>query len=74
MHTGGQKKSLTYNHQATGTPEMKQYFEGYIQIHSQVLQDVAKRVGRAYQNFYRRLREKGQGVRQKAGVPRLYSW
>ena len=67
----GQKKSLTYNHQQNEIPELKQEFEEYSGIHSQVLQDVARRADRAYQNFYRRIREKKQGVRQKAGFPRL---
>ncbi len=67
----GQKKSLTYNHQQNEMPELKQEFEEYKEIHSQVLQDVARRADRAYQNFYRRIREKKQGVRQKAGFPRL---
>ena len=67
----GNKKSLTYNHQQNQIPELKQEFEEYRNIHSQVLQDVARRADRAYQNFYRRIREKKQGVRQKAGFPRL---
>ena len=67
----GQKKSLTYNYQAIEIPELKNAFEEYKGIHSQVLQDVARRADRAYQNFYRRIREKKQGVKQKAGFPRL---
>ncbi len=67
----GQQISLTYNYQATGIPELKNYFEEYTQIHFQVLQDVAKRVERAYLNFYRRIKEKKHGARQKAGFPRL---
>ena len=67
----GGMKSLTYNHQQNQIPELKQEFEEYKEIHSQVLQDVARRADRAYQNFYRRIREKKQGVRQKAGFPRL---
>ena len=67
----GGKKSLTYNHQQNEIPELKQEFEEYSGIHSQVLQDVARRADRAYQNFYKRIREKKQGVRQKAGFPRL---
>jgi putative transposase len=37
------------------------------EVHSQVLQDVTLRLERAFQNFYRRLRE-GQ---KKAGYPRF---
>ncbi len=67
----GSKKSLTYNHQQNGIPELKNTFEEYKNIHSQVLQDVARRVDRAYQNFFRRVKENKQGIRQKAGFPRL---
>ena len=67
----GQKKSLAYSHQQNEIPELKNTFEEYKYIHSQVLQDVARRVDRAYQNFFRRIKEKKQGVRQKAGFPRL---
>ena len=67
----GSKRSLTYNHQQNEIPELKNAFEEYKDIHSQVLQDVARRVERAYQNFFRRVTEKKHGVRQKAGFPRL---
>ena len=67
----GRKKSLTYNHQQNEIPELKNAFEEYNYIHSQVLQDVARRVDRAYQNFFRRVKEKKKGVKQKAGFPRL---
>ena len=67
----GSKKSLTYNHQQNEIPELKNTFDEYRNIHSQVLQDVVRRADRAYQNFYRRIREKKQGVKQKAGFPRL---
>jgi len=65
------KKSLTYNHQQNEIPELKNTFGKYRNIHSQVLQDVVRRADRAYQNFYGRIREKKQGVKQKAGFPRL---
>ena len=67
----GSKKSLTYNHQQNGIPELKNTFEEYKNIHSQVLQDVTRRVDRAYRNFFRRVKENKQGIRQKAGFPRL---
>ena len=67
----GSRKSLTYNRQQNEMPELKNTFEEYKEIHSQVLQDVARRVDRAYQNFYRRIREKEQGIKKKAGFPRL---
>ena len=66
-----QKKSLTYNYQQNEIPELKNTFVEYKGVHSQVLQDVAQRVNRAYKNFFRRNNEKKQGKRQKAGFPRL---
>ena len=41
------------------------------QVHSQVLQDVLKRLDKAYKNFFRRAREKKEGKRTKAGFPRF---
>ncbi len=67
----GNNISLNYTHQANEIPELKNTFEEYKGIHSQVLQDVAQRVNRAYKNFFRRNNEKKQGKRQKAGFPRL---
>ncbi len=66
-----QKKSLTYNYQQNEIPELKNTFVEYKGVHSQVLQDVAQRVNRAYKNFFRRNNEKKEGKRQKAGFPRL---
>ena len=57
--------------QANELPELRKGIEEYKEIHSQVLQDVAKRVDRAYQNFFRRVKEKGSGKIQKAGFPRF---
>ncbi len=67
----GNNISLNYTHQANEIPELKNTFVEYKGIHSQVLQDVAQRVNRAYKNFFRRNNEKKQGKRQKAGFPRL---
>ena len=54
-------------------PELKNAFPEYRSIHSQVLQDVARRTDRAYDNFYRRIREKRNGKHIKAGFPRFKS-
>ena len=67
----GSKKSLNYTQQANEMPGLKNTFEEYRDIHSQVLQDVARRVDRAYKNFFRRIREKNHGKMQKAGFPRF---
>ena len=49
--------SLTYYHQANELPDLKAACPEYGEIHSQVLQDVLKRLERTYQNFFRRIRE-----------------
>ncbi len=67
----GNNISLNYTYQANEIPELKNTFVEYKGVHSQVLQDVAQRVNRAYKNFFRRNNEKKQGKRQKAGFPRL---
>jgi len=48
-------------------PELKQAFPEYQDIGSQVLQEVLERLDKAYQNFFRRVRN-GDG---KAGFPRF---
>ena len=64
-------KSINYYYQQNQIPELRNIFREYRQIHSQVLQDVARRVDRAYENFFRRVREKKAGKQQKAGFPRF---
>ncbi len=64
-------KSINYNYQQNQIPELKNAFKEYGSIHSQVLQDIARRVDRAYDNFFRRIREKKNGKNMKAGFPRF---
>jgi putative transposase len=52
-----QEHALTYNQQATQLPEIKAGRPEYQDIHSQVLQDVLRRVDKAYKAFFRRIRE-----------------
>ena len=52
-----QAHALTYNQQATQLPEMKELRPEYNDIHSQVLQDVLRRVDKAYKAFFRRIKE-----------------
>jgi putative transposase len=47
-------KSITYYDQANQLPEIKDMREEYQDIHSQVLQDVLRRVKKAFDNFFRR--------------------
>jgi len=39
--------------------------------HSQVLQNISNRIGKAYSNFFRRLRERKKGKKVKVGFPRF---
>ena len=55
--------SLSRNDQINRLPAFKQEHPEYVQIGSQVLQDVAKRVDRAFAGFFRRVRE---GARSQA--------
>ena len=64
-------KDINYNYQQNQIPELKNTFRESKQIHSQVLQDVARRVDRAYQNFFRRVRENKNEKKQKAGFPKF---
>ena len=49
------EKRINYNYQQDQIPELKKTFPEFKDIHSQVLQDVARRVDKAYDNFYRRI-------------------
>ena len=49
------------------------HFLNTASIHSQVLQDVPRRLDRAYGNFFRRTEEKNNGKNIKAGFPRFKS-
>jgi putative transposase len=59
-------KSITYYDQANQLPEIKELREEYQDIHSQVLQDVLRRVKKAFDAFFRRCK---QG--EKPGYPRF---
>ena len=59
-------KTLSYFDQQNSLLERKKHIPILKQVHSQVLQDVAKRLDKAYQAFYRRVK---QG--EKAGFPRF---
>jgi putative transposase len=45
----------------------------FLKIYSQTRQEIRDRVIKAYQNFFRRCREKKNGGKQKAGFPRFKS-
>jgi len=60
------KASLNYYDQANTLKEVKEHLPEYKNVHSQVLQDVLKRLDKAYKAFYRRLK-----LGDKAGFPRF---
>jgi putative transposase len=50
-------KSVSYYDQQNSLLERKQHIAALRQVHSQVLQDVAKRIDKAYQSFFRRVKQ-----------------
>lgn len=52
-------------------PELKKQLPEYRQIHSQVLQDVLRRLDRAFANFFDRIERRKKGEKVKAGYPRF---
>ena len=59
--------SLNYYDQANQLKEIKETNPEYKDVHSQISQDVLKRVDKAFQNFFRRVKQKSG----KAGFPRF---
>ncbi len=60
------RKSLGYTQQAAELAEIKAAFPAYQDIHSQVLQDVLRRLDKAFAAFFRRIRNG-----EKPGYPRF---
>jgi putative transposase len=60
--------SVTVTQQSAQLPDVKEVRPEYRDIHSQVLQDVLTRLDRAFQAFFRRIREG-----QTPGYPRFHS-
>ena len=67
--------SISYNQQAAQLPDIKKIRPEYNDIHSQILQDVLRRVKKAYDNFFRRVKEgKTPGYPRFQGVARYDSF
>ena len=64
-----ERKSIRYTEQANQLPEIKELRPELADIHSQVLQDVLRRLDKAFQAFFRRVKER----HGKAGFPRFKS-
>jgi putative transposase len=62
-------KSMNFYDQAKQLPEIKEIREEYQDIYSQVLQDVLRRVKRAFDNFFRRCKNG-----EKPGYPRFQGY
>ena len=62
-----ERKSIRYIEQANQLPEIKEARPELNEIHSQVLQDVLRRLDKAFQAFFRRVKERNG----KAGFPRF---
>jgi putative transposase len=64
-------RPINYRTQQNQLPELKDGIPNYAQIHSQVLQDVLRRVDRAFTNFFDRVERRRKGETIKAGYPRF---
>jgi len=60
------KKPISQYEQMKRLPQLKRVFPDFKQINSQTLQDVIQRLDKAYQGFFRRVKNK-----EKAGFPRF---
>jgi putative transposase len=60
------KRTVTYYEQANLLKEIKKTYTSLRAVHSQVLQDVLKRLDKAFKNFFRRVK-----MGKKAGYPRF---
>lgn len=65
-----EQKKVSYSQQQNSLPSLKENNPNLQGIYSQVLQDVAQRVKKAFQGFFLRLRSK----KEKAGYPRFKSF
>jgi len=60
------KKSISQYDQIKQLPQLKKAFPEFKQVNSQTLQNVVERLDKAYQGFFRRVKNK-----EKAGLPRF---
>jgi len=64
-------KTLTQFDMNKYITQMKKERTEFAEIHSQVLQNISKRIGDAYKNFFRRVKEKKNGKKIEVGFPRF---
>ncbi|MDE1856281.1 MAG: transposase [Candidatus Micrarchaeota archaeon] len=63
-------KTLSRNTMNLWITKLKVERNEFTEMYTQVLQNVADRVSKAYSNFFKRVKEKGKGKKIKAGFPR----
>ncbi len=64
-------KFFTRNRMNLWIRALKQERKEFNEVYSQVLQNVSDRIWKGYQNFFRRIKERNQGKKTKAGFPRV---
>ena len=62
---------MVYRDQQDGSPALKDGMSEYRTVHSQILQDVLRRLDKAFEAFFVRVVRKREGRRIKAGFPRF---
>ena len=65
------KTKISCYDQTKEIPKLKKEKPELKQVYSQTLQDVARRLDKTFQNFFRRVKENKQGKKQKVGYPRF---
>ena len=50
-------KPVSYKDQANELPQFKESFPDFKTVHSQILQDVLKRLDKSFQHFFRRVKQ-----------------
>ena len=65
-----EQKKVTCFEQINSLPARKEVNPFLKEVHSQILQDVARRINKSFQNFFRRLKSKSE----KVGYPRFKSF
>ena len=65
------KTRISCHDQIKEIPKLKKKNPELRKVYSQPLQDVAKRLDKTFQNFFRRVKENKKGKKQKPGYPRF---
>ncbi|HEV2226125.1 MAG TPA: transposase [Nitrososphaerales archaeon] len=71
QHAYKSGRPINYGTQQNQLPELKEGIPEYFQVQSQVLQNVLRRVDRAFTNFFGRVERRRKGAHIAAGYPRF---